>query len=234
MDAAVTHVNEACHLHLLLRLPLSPRLSFSTYFVSVPRITPRLPHSRFPFTHVSRSKDGTSSRVPAAFNFISRLVPALPPFSSSTTATAVAKRWMADSIGEKAYSGQSTPQLHPFVMLERGSPRLEDADRVWWERVARTPRNHRRAPILECRPANSDWYEDVRRLIDNTLVNIAAMFASRNGKRKRSRECLSICRVGRRLPFGITERLTLSFIWKKIDWARIYYRVESYSILSCI
>lgn len=26
MDATVTHVNEACHLHLLLRLPLSPRL----------------------------------------------------------------------------------------------------------------------------------------------------------------------------------------------------------------
>lgn len=48
--------------------------------------------------------------------------------------------------------------------------------------------------ILECRSANSDWYEDVRRLIDNTLVDIAVMFASRNGKRKRSRGCLSIDR----------------------------------------
>lgn len=123
--------------------------------------------------------------------------------SSSTTATTVAKRYGGFDWQESLFRTIGSA-VTPIRDARAEKSEAEDAD-VWWERVARTPRNHRRPMILECRPANSDWYEDVRRLIDNTLVDIAAMFASRSGKRKRSRGCLSIDRVGRCLRSGITS-----------------------------
>lgn len=181
-----------CHLAFLLHV-FRIRSSDNTSTIS-PTLHPRSLMSGVP--RMERLQGCLPRSISSASSYAASL-------SSSTTATAVAKRYGKFDWRESLFRTQSAVTPIRDAWAEKSE--AEDADSVWWERVARTPRNHRRPMILECRPANSDWYEDVHRLIDNTLVDIAAMFASRNGKRKRSRGCLSIDReyVGRCLRSGI-------------------------------
>lgn len=191
MDATVTHVNEACHLHLLrLRRLLS---AYFDLFLGWHLAYLTLVHSpRF-----ARHQPVPRERVFGAFRVqfhqpaheLLLFHPSFLPSLASTTA--VASRSM-DSIGEEAYSGRSAPQLHPFVMLEwkRLRRACADADRVWREDGAHSKGSQTLDdPWMPAHKFGAGMRMSANWLIARWWI---PQRCSRNGKRKRSRDSLSI------------------------------------------
>lgn len=113
MDATVTHINEACHLHLFLCL-CRTATNLSTYVSDLVWITPCLLHRRIRrlcLSYANYSKRECPWCFPCSISSVNSRAISLPssrPVSNGGT---------ADPIDEADYLGQSALRLHPFLML---------------------------------------------------------------------------------------------------------------------
>lgn len=158
MDATVTHVNEAYHLHLSSVDVASPTLCV---FWSVPRVTP------YPRSHSApRSPDRSASTVsrkrlrclPCSISSAGSRATSLPSFLPSFIGVnngGRQSRYGFDWQGSLFRTiGSAVTPIRDARVEETGGERVQTLT-GFDERTARTLRDHKRPMILECRPTNS-------------------------------------------------------------------------------
>lgn len=153
MDATVTHVNEACHLHLLRlrRLAFSSRISICSSDDTSPT---SLSYLLLDSLGISRSE--RTSSLPSVFNFISRLasyfLPSFPHWRQQRRSPI--KVWIR-LVRKPIQDNRLRSYTHSWCSSGRDWGRRVQTLTGFDERMVRTLRDQRRPMILEYRSTNS-------------------------------------------------------------------------------
>lgn len=153
MDVTVTHVNEACHLHLL-RLR---RLTYSLRILicSSGDTSPSSPSYILPSLGINRSRERLRC-LPCSISSAGSRATSLPSFLPAFIGVNTTPAEVRIRLAEVAYSGRSAPAVTPIrdARVEETEANVQTLT-GFDERTARTLRDHKRPMILECRPTNS-------------------------------------------------------------------------------